>query len=136
MLSCRGVATTSRRDAWLSLTPEPERELPAAVATLRSRGPAARETVEGERARVERLIVRARRSAWLTYLGEVVSLIEHVGASRDPEVIRARALALQVVRNHHRLLVGVPGRVAEDTADERSRLDAAAADGIRDSNGG
>jgi hypothetical protein len=126
MLSFRRVSDTSRRDAWLSLTPEPERELPASVATLRAGEPARAEAVARERERIERLVVRARSGAWLEYLREVVDLIDSRRESRDPEIERARAVALEVVRNHHGLLLGLPGRAAERTADERSRLDAAA----------
>jgi hypothetical protein len=114
------------RDAWLSLTPEPERELPVSVAALRAGDRAGAEAVELERARIERLVVRARRGAWLAYLGEVVELIERTGQSRDPSVRHARAVALEVVRNHHGLLLGVPGRAADQTASERLKLDAAA----------
>jgi hypothetical protein len=128
------VSGTSGRDAWLSLTPEPERELPPAVATLRIGGRAAAEAVRRERARVERLVVRARRRTWLAYLGEVVELIEGAGGSLDPDVQRARAVALEVVQNHHGLLLGVPGSAAEQTAGDRSRLLAAA--GTQPSNGG
>jgi hypothetical protein len=124
------------RDAWLSLTPEPERELPGSVAALRAGRAASAEAVERERERIERLVVRARAGAWLTYLREVVGLIEDASDSGDPGVERARAVALEVVRNHHRLLVGVPGPAAELTADDRSRLAAAAGERQRLSNGG
>ncbi|HYX78737.1 MAG TPA: hypothetical protein VE727_05180 [Solirubrobacterales bacterium] len=121
------MSGTSGRDAWLSLTPEPEQALPDAVATLRIGGRAAAEAaVRGERARVERLVVRARRRTWLAYLREVVDLIEGAGGSVDQEVRRARAVALEVVQNHHGLLLGVPGRAAEETAGDRSKLLAAA----------
>ena len=118
--------STNGRHAWLSLTPEPERELPVSVATLRAGDRASADAVELERARIERLVVRARRGGWLAYLGEVVELIERAGPSPDPDVRRARAVALEVVRNHHGLLLGLPGRAAEQTAPERSKLDAAA----------
>jgi hypothetical protein len=126
MLSSRRVSGTRGREAWLSLTPEPERELPASVATLRAGGAPAADAVERERARVERLVVRARSRAWLEYLREVVELIERGGRSNDPQVGRARAVALEVVRNHHDLLVGLPGPAADRTEGERSRLEAAA----------
>jgi hypothetical protein len=125
MLSSRRVSGSNRRDAWLSLTPEPERELPASVATLRAEGSARADAVEVERDRIERLIVRGRSSAWLEYMREVVDLIDRSGASGDPDVERARAVAIEVVRNHHGLLLGLPGRAAERTADDRERLDAA-----------
>ncbi|HSJ17807.1 MAG TPA: hypothetical protein VK920_06915 [Solirubrobacterales bacterium] len=91
-------------DAWLSLTPEPERELPDTVATLRADGDPPPGAVERERARVERLVVRARRRAWLGYLNEVVELIERTGPDADGEVERARLVALQVLHNHDALL--------------------------------
>jgi hypothetical protein len=134
MLSSRRVSGTSAGDAWLSLTPEPERELPASVAVLRAGGPATAEAVESERARVERLVVRARSRAWLEYMREVVDVIEDSRENQVPEVERARAVALEVVRNHHGLLLGLPGRPADSTADERERLDAAA--GRHTANGG
>jgi hypothetical protein len=116
----RPVLSTNGRNSWLSLTPEPERELPAAVATLRANGPPATEAVRLERERVERLVVRGRRRAWLEYLRGVVALIERTAGTPDREVERARAVAIDVIRNHHRLLLGVPGRAAEHT--ERDRL--------------
>jgi hypothetical protein len=134
MLSSRRVSGTSPRDAWLSLTPEPERELPASVAVLRARGSATAEAVESEHARVERLVVRARSRAWLTYMHEVVDLIDETAENRDQEVKRARGVALEVVRNHHGLLLGLPGRAADTTVDERQGLDAAA--GRQTANGG
>jgi hypothetical protein len=134
MLSSRRVSGTSARDAWLSLTPEPERELPASVAALRAGGLTTAEAVESERARVERLVVRARSRAWLEYMREVVEMIEDSRDNGDPEVERARGVALEVVRNHHGLLLGLPGRAADNTADDRERLDVAA--GRQTANGG
>jgi hypothetical protein len=96
-------------DAWLSLTPEPERELPETVATLRADGDPSLGAVERERARVERLVVRARRGAWLGYLTEVVELIERTGPDADGEVERARRIAVEVVHNHNALLTAWNG---------------------------
>jgi hypothetical protein len=121
----RLVVRTSGRNSWLSLTPEPERELPATVATLRANGPTAAEAVRLERERVERLVVRGRRRAWLAYLREVVTLIERANGTPDREVERARQVAIEVVGNHHRLLVGVPGPAAERTQRDRAVLEAA-----------
>jgi len=111
--------------AWLSLTPEPERELPETVATLRADGRPSPGAVARERTHVERLVVRARRAAWLAYLSEVVELIDLRARSREPCAQRARSIAVAVVRNHHRLLLGVPGPAADETATERRRLEAA-----------
>jgi hypothetical protein len=106
-----------RRDAWLSLTPEPERELPAALAVL------GEDDVDAERRRVERLVVRGGNGAWLRYLRRALDLAESSGGSRDPSVTRARSTVIDVVRNHHMLLLGLPGRAAERTARERARLE-------------
>jgi hypothetical protein len=110
-----------RRDAWLSITPEPERELPAAVATLRAGGRPERECVERERSRIERLVVCGTQREWLAYLSSALALAERAGA--DEPVASARGLVLDVVRNHHQLLLGLPGRAADLTAGERARLD-------------
>lgn len=107
-----------RRDAWLSLTPEPERELPAALAVL------ADGDVERERRRVERLVLRGGNGAWLRYLRSALELAEGGADSPDPAVARARSTVVDVVRNHHMLLLGLPGRAAERTAGERARLEA------------
>jgi hypothetical protein len=92
------------RDAWLSLTPEPERELPKTVATLRADGDPPPGAVERERARVERLVVRARRGAWLGYLDEVTDLVERTDRGAEGEVERARRVAIEVLHNHDALL--------------------------------
>jgi hypothetical protein len=126
MLSSARMLRMSGRDAWLSLTSEPERELPATVATLRAGGLVPAEEVERERARVERLVVPARRRAWLAYMGTVVALIEGAGGSSDRRGVRARELARQVVHNHYQLLLGLPGGVADRTAQQRSALETVA----------
>lgn len=135
MLSSARVSTSSARDAWLSLTPEPERELPWAVAALRAAGEPPAGDVARERERVERLVVRGRRGAWLSYMGEVVDLVDGAVPRRDSELGRARAVAAAVVRNHHLLLLGLPGRAAEDTEPDRLRLEALSGE-PRTSNGG
>ena len=113
------VSGTSARRAWLSLTPEPERELPAAVATLRAGGAPVDEAVARERCRIERLVVRARRRRWLDYMREVGALVERRGDSADPAVAHARTIASEVVRNHHGLLLGLPGRYPDLTEGAR-----------------
>ena len=104
--------------AWLSLTPEPERELPAVVAALRAGGRPTPGEVAHERARIERLVLHGRQRHWLRYLRSVVSLIESAG--RDDE--EAAAVAADVVANHHELLQGLPGRGAGRVEDDRRRL--------------
>jgi len=111
-----------KRAPWLSVTPEPERELPRAVAALTLGGVAPQEAVDAERARIERLVLRGSQRAWLAYLHGVVDLIDRRSGDQDPEVARARALATAVISNHHNLLLGLPGRGAQLSADDRVRL--------------
>ena len=84
------------RHAWLSITPEPERELPAAVAGLRG------SSVEEERARVERLVTHGSRRAWTAYLSEALEL------ARNAPPSEAREIVLDVIRNHDNLKLGLP----------------------------
>jgi hypothetical protein len=118
----RGLSVARARRAWLSLTPEPERELPAAVAALRlGRRPPA-DAVTAERGRIERLILAGHERRWLAYLSEVIALIERRAADQDAEVARARDTAIVVIANHHNLLLGLPGPAGERAAPERERL--------------
>ena len=111
-----------RSATWLSITPEPERELPAAVATLTHGGAPPAAAVAAETAHVERLILRGSERAWLGYLQRIVKLIDSCAADRDPEVQSARACATAVISNHHNLLLGLRGRGAELTASDRIHL--------------
>ena len=52
-----------KRASWLSVTPEPERELPEAVATLTAGHRAPSEAVARERERVERLVLQRQPAA-------------------------------------------------------------------------
>jgi hypothetical protein len=108
--------------SWLSITPEPERELPAAVATLASGHAASAAEVAVERARIERLILHGSQRQWLRYLHRVLELIEQRARDRDPEVRRARTLATAVISNHHNLLLALPGRGAQISAADREKL--------------
>jgi hypothetical protein len=114
-----------KRASWLSITPEPERELPQAVATLSAGRRAAPGAVAAEQARIERLILHGSQRSWLAYLHEVVDLIATGNGSDDPDVAAARARATKVIANHHNLLLGLtdpthPG--ARLTATDSSRL--------------
>ena len=88
------------RHAWLSITPEPELELPEALAALRAGGAPSAAMVELERARAERLVTRGTRRAWRRYLAEALTL---AGSSEGPGVAEARALVEDVVHNHNNL---------------------------------
>ena len=111
-----------KRATWLSITPEPERELPEAVATLAAGRRAEAAAVAAERARIERIVMRRGQRRWLRYLHDVVELIERRTQSVDPEVRRAGERARRVIANHHNLLLGLPGRGARVTAGDRARL--------------
>lgn len=108
--------------SWLSITPEPERELPAAVATLSSGTTASRAEVGAETARIERLILHGSQREWLRYLHRVLELIEQRARDEDPGVRQARALATAVISNHHNLLLALPGRGAQISAADRAKL--------------
>ena len=112
-----------KRSVWLSITPEPERELPAAVATLRSGAAATDGEVAAETGRITRLIMRSGQRQWLRYLHGVLVLVESRAGSPDPAVRRAVVRAAAVLSNHHNLLLALPGAGARLTADDRARLD-------------
>ncbi|MEU4489787.1 hypothetical protein AB0H94_33685 [Streptomyces purpurascens] len=111
---------------WLGLTPEPEQELPTAVAALRARadGRPPSPLVAAERQRVERLVLRGTQRGWLRYLREVTDLVVEAAGSRtaDPG---AALLAGEVVLDHHRMLIGLPGAGYERTAAQRRELERA-----------
>ncbi|WP_328972254.1 hypothetical protein [Streptomyces sp. NBC_00239] len=119
-----------RRLDWLGLTPEPERELPTAVAALR--GAASPDATAGrrpedpavaERRRVERLILRGSRRSWLRYLAEVTELVTRVAAGSRAGDPVAALLAGEVVLDHHRMLIGLPGPGYGRTAADRTALE-------------
>jgi hypothetical protein len=111
-----------KRATWLSITPEPERVLPRAVATLRRGSTAPDELVAAERVRIERLLLRGSQTRWLAYLHSVVALIDRGAVSDDLPVRAAAQLAASVLSNHHNLLLGLPGRAAQMTATDRAHL--------------
>jgi hypothetical protein len=109
-------------NSWLSVTPEPERLLPDAVATLQAGGRPPIAAIERERELVERLVRRARLGDWLAYLSRALELVECRRDASAPAVVRAREEAVDAIANHHNLLLGLPGRAAQRTAGERARL--------------
>jgi hypothetical protein len=112
-----------KRSVWLSITPEPERELPAAVATLRSGAAATDGEVVAEAGRIDRLITRSGQRQWLRYLHGVLVLTESRAVSQDPVVRGAAWRSAAVLSNHHNLLLALPGAGARLTAGDRARLD-------------
>ncbi|MFF8375660.1 hypothetical protein ACF07V_05930 [Streptomyces sp. NPDC015661] len=139
---------TGRRHLdWLGLTPEPERELPAAVAALRASHGTAHHPPPGraalaaaERRRVERLVLRGSRHSWLRYLAEATALVtavalrldgqggkgSHADAEADMNADASTAAALlagEVILDHHRMLIGLPGAGYGRTAGDRAALE-------------
>jgi hypothetical protein len=98
------VPSLGARHVWLSLTPEPESELPRAIATLRCGGPPPAALVGRETARAERLVLRGSRREWRRYLAEALAL---ANASADPAVHDARALVEDVIHNHDNLELAI-----------------------------
>jgi hypothetical protein len=111
-----------KRASWLSVTPEPERELPAAVATLACGERPTDDAVAGEASEIERLVLHGSQRSWNRYLHRVVGLIESRADDPDPDVAQARALAIRVIANHHNLLLALPGPGAHQTENDRRRL--------------
>jgi hypothetical protein len=102
------VGPLAARHAWLSLTPEPERELPVAIATLRAGGPPPRELVEREFARAERLVTRGSRRQWRAYLAEAAEVART--AKGDEALAEARAAIDEILENHDNLALGLTRR--------------------------
>ena len=96
-----------KRASWLSITPEPERELPEAVATLARGGVPTDALVAREAARIERLVLRGTERQWHRYLRGVAELIERNAAATDPAVVRARERAAAVISNHDNLMLAL-----------------------------
>ncbi len=104
-----GVRISSR--AWLSLTPEPERELPAAIAVLRARaapGLGSPDFVR-EAARAEAVVLHGSERAYLAWLAEAARLAGAGSTSEDPAVSAAADVVRDVVENQAGLLEGLPG---------------------------
>lgn len=114
----------AQRLAWLGLTPDPERELPRVAATLRAGAVPSAAALAAERRRVERLILRGSERSWLRYLAEVGALTRRVagGAPGDPV---AAIVAAEVLLDHHRLLIGLPGPAYHAMEADRLALEAA-----------
>jgi hypothetical protein len=105
-----------RRNAWLSLTPEPERELPHAIAALRAGREPSPEAVAAESRRAERLVVGASRRRWQRWLAEVRALAERGEVTRPADA----RLAREVIANHDALAPGLADRGREPT-EQRGR---------------
>jgi len=111
-----------RRVPWLSITPEPERELPSVVAVLTAGHRVDEDAVRRERLRLQAIVLRHGLRRWLRYLREVLDLLELRAGDEDPDVQSARLRARIVLINHHNLLLGLPGPGATLTTHDRARL--------------
>jgi hypothetical protein len=94
---------------WLSLTPEPERELPTAIAVLRAGGPPAEEAVRREIERADEVVMRGSERSYLAWLADAADLAS-AAPVRDPDVAAAAAVVRDVVTNQAGLLLGLPDR--------------------------
>jgi hypothetical protein len=114
---------------WLGLTPEPERELPAAVAVLRApaAGRPSAALVAAERQRVQRLVLRGTQHGWLRYLAEVTDLVVRAAEASVTADPGPALVAGEVVLDHHRMLIGLPGTAYARTATQRRELERALA---------
>jgi hypothetical protein len=113
--------TAHSRLTWLALTPEPERELPAAVACLRGA------SVTSEHRRVQQLILHGTARSWRRYLHEVCDLIRSLPQQPGPTRRSSALLAGEVLLEHHRMLIGLPGPGYRETEADRGFLTAAVA---------
>ena len=103
--------------AWLGLTPEPERSLPELLAFLQDAS-----TVSSEQSRVTRLVLRGTGRRWLRYLDQAAELaLDVADGSRDGDAELALDVA-QVVLEHDRMLIGLPGSAYYRTTERRRRL--------------
>jgi hypothetical protein len=95
---------------WLSLTPEPERELPDAIATIRAGGTPSEREVAAERKRADRLVLRGNRRAWTRWLNEARGLARSSRTEGDPRVTEAADRVASVIDNHDALALGITPR--------------------------
>jgi hypothetical protein len=105
--------------AWLSLTPEPERTLPELLPLLGSG------TERAEADRISRIVLRGTSRRWLRHLDRAASIaLEIADGRRDGDAELALAV-VDVVLEHDRMLIGLPGRAYHRTEERRTRLRAA-----------
>jgi hypothetical protein len=109
--------------AWLGLTPEPERSLPELLAYLQD--DPSESAISTEQGRVTDLVLRGTGRRWLQYLDAAAELALGVAdGSGDGDAELALTVA-QVVLEHDRMLIGLPGSAYYRTAERRRRLAAA-----------
>lgn len=105
-------------DRWLFLTPEPEAELPRAMAGLSVALGEPAPSAQTQADRVEEIIVTGTYEAWLAYMVEQRELLERylVRFGADERA----GHVVDVINNHHQLALTVPdARGVGDTERER-----------------
>ncbi|MEV6105865.1 hypothetical protein AB0M28_14285 [Streptomyces sp. NPDC051940] len=122
------ASRSARRLAWLSLTPEPEHLLPDLLAGLRPPGgrsprPDAAARVRAERRRMERLVLRGTARTWLAGLDEAVTLVGRAAREGGTAQLAPALAAGELLAEHLRLLVGLPGDAYARTTAQRAALD-------------
>jgi hypothetical protein len=108
--------------AWLSLTPEPERSLPDLLALLQEDAGPVSSRRRAEEGKLTGVVLRGTSRRWLRYLDRATTLALAVadGERRgDPELALA---VVEVVLEHDRMLIGLPGRDYHRTASRRRAL--------------
>lgn len=100
------MTAVSAHDRWLFLTPEPEAELPPAVAALAAALDEPARSADREGKLVDELVQTGRYPEWLAYLRDRRLLLE-----RYVDRFGADELAVHVadvLHNHHQLALTVP----------------------------
>lgn len=108
------------QSAWLGLTPEPERSLPELLAHLLQEA-----SVGHEQQRVSNLVLRGSSRRWLRYLDRAAESALAVADGRADGDTELALNVAQVVLEHDRMLIGLPGDAYRRTATRRRRLAAA-----------
>jgi hypothetical protein len=111
--------------AWLSLTPEPERHLPQLLALLaRDAAPSGRR-LRAEQTAMTRLVLRGTPRRWRRYLDQATSqavAVAHGASDGDPHTTELALAVVEIVLEHDRMLIGLPGRAYRRTAGRRRLL--------------
>jgi hypothetical protein len=114
-----------RATAWLGLTPEPERHLPRLLALLDQDETSYGARLCRQERRVSRLVLRGNARRWRRYLDRAADLALAVATGERHEDPELALVVVEVVLEHDRMLIGLPGRDYDRTAGRRTALEAA-----------
>jgi hypothetical protein len=73
-------------------------------------------------------VLRGAQHGWLRYLREVTALVEASASTHDATIDAFALHAAEIVLDHHRMLIGLPGPAYDHVETERGLLDALVAD--------